>query len=563
MIRKIGVISRTYRHIHRYSEILAVLFKFGFGDLITSLRVERYLDFGRRMFSGEKKDKVEPISRPRAVRMALAELGPTFIKLGQMLSTRPDILPREYIEELVKLQDDVPPFPFAQVRHIIETELRLPLDQVFMSINPEPLAAASIGQVHRARLKDGEEAVVKVQRPGIRETVKVDLEILFHLATLVERHLEGWDVHKPTAVVEEFGRTLEKEMDYGIEAANLEHLAGLFQTDDRVYVPQVHRSVTSPRVLTMEFVEGIKAGAFDELRRAGYDLTQIADVGAEIVIKQTLELGFFHADPHPGNLLILPGQVICLLDLGMVGRLDRDTREHILDLLMAVVRHDAGALVNAVLRLTIWEGDPDLRALRREASEFMDVNLYRPLREIELGRLLQQVFDVALAHRLRVPADLLLLIKALTTIEGVGRQLDPEFDIISKASPMVARLQKDRYRPERLLMDLWSYGSDLAGLFRELPFEFRTLLRLARQGKFKIELTHGGLETWRVTQDRTSNRMAFAIVLASLIVGSSVIVVSGIPPTWHGIPIIGLVGYLVAGVMGFWLLISILRRGMM
>ncbi|MEW6263408.1 MAG: AarF/ABC1/UbiB kinase family protein [Thermodesulfobacteriota bacterium] len=563
LIRRIGQIGRTYRQIERYTEILSVLIKFGFGDLVAGLKVEQYLNIGRQIFFLPRKEKIETLTRAVRVRMVLEELGPTFIKLGQMLSTRPDLLPAEFLEELVKLQDDVAPFPFHEAQEIMAAELKRSPEKVFPRIETEPLAAASIAQVHRARLADGEEVVIKVQRPGIRRVVEVDLEILLHLATLVERHLEGWDVYRPTKVVEEFGQSLENEMDFSIEAANMERFAALYREDPNVYIPKVFREFTTPRVLTMEYVEGLRAGALDRLRQEGHDLRRIADLGARMVLEQTLVFGFFHADPHPGNLMVLPGPAVCLLDMGMVGRLDRRTREDIVDLLLGLVERDPAAVVSALCRLTEWEEEPDRRALEREVSVFMDRHLNRPLKEMQLGGLLRQVFDAAIKFRLYLLPDLLLLIKALTTIEGLARRLDPGLDLVAKAEPFVKKVQAERYHPHRLAGDLWDYGKELLDILKEMPADLRGLLRLARNGKIKIEIEPLGWEHMRVTQDRTSNRLSFAIVLAGLIVGSSLVIQSGIPPTWHGIPVIGLAGYIVAGLMGFWLLITILRRGMM
>jgi len=564
MIRKIGLVGRTYRHIARYSEILGVLFNFGFEDLVISLKVEHYLDLGRQLLFFKRKEKIEHYSRAERLRMALEELGPTFIKLGQILSTRPDLLPPDFLEELAKLQDEVPPFSWPEAKGILEAELGPAWSEVLDQVAPEPLAAASIGQVHLARLVEGEEPVaVKIQRPGIKRIVEVDLEILFHLATLMERHLEGWAVHKPTEVVEEFGRTMEREMDYRSEAANLERLAADFLKDQRVYVPKVFREASTGRVLTMEYIQGIKADQIARLRTEGFDLKELAERGADLVMEQILIHGFFHADPHPGNIVVLPGHVVCFLDLGMVGRLDRSTREDLVDLVMAIVRRNETALVEVLLRLTVWEEEPDRRALGRELRDFIEGHLDRPLKELELGRLMQQLFRLAAKYQLGVPPDLLLLLKALTSIEGLGRRLDPDFDMIEKARPFVERIQRERFHPRRLAGDLWDFGKELVGVVKELPGELRTILRLARQGKLKLEFEHLGLDPILNTLDRVGNRLAFAIVLASLIIGSSLVVLSGIPPKWHDIPVIGLAGYVAAGIMGFWLLISILRGGRM
>ena len=562
-IRKIGIIGKTYRHIQRYRQILTVLFKYGFGDLVHTLKIEQYLEIGLQMISRKRREKIETLSRAERVRMAMEELGPTFIKMGQILSTRPDLLPVEFIQELGKLQDHVPPFEYAQVKDIIERELGVPLGQLFKDFEETPLASASIGQVHRARLVDGDVVVVKVQRPGIRKTIEVDLEIMLHLATLMERHLKAMEIHRPTRIVEEFARTLEKELDYTIEAAHTERFAMQFIGDTTVYVPKIYREATTSRVLTMEYVSGIKASEIARLDEAGLDRREIARRGFDLIMKQVFVHGFFHADPHPGNIFILPGNVICYLDFGMMGRIGRKSRENFADLIMNIVRRDEVKVTDALVRLTISDEEPNHNALERDVAEFIDQHFYRPLKELDLGKLLHQLLEMAARHRLTVPPDLFLMIKALSTAEGVGRVLDPDFDATERAAPFVRRIQLQRLHPKRVAEDIYDSGSDFLHLIKEIPGELREILRQARQGRVKIEFEHRGLENMLSTHDRISNRLAFAIVLASLIIGSSLIVLSGIPPKWHGIPVIGLAGFIIAGVMGLWLLFSIIRRGSM
>jgi ubiquinone biosynthesis protein len=563
IIRKIGTISRTYRHIERYVEILTVLFKYGFGDLISSLKIEQYIDLGRRVFSGKEREKLDSLSRPERLRMALEELGPTFIKLGQVLSARADLLPNEFIRELTKLQDDVPPVPHEEVEKVLSTELKGTQNELFRDVEREPLAAASIGQVHLAHLADGEAVALKVQRPGIRRTVEVDLEILFHLATLMEKHLEGWDFHRPTKIVEEFAHILGREMDYTVEAANMEHFAHLFRDDPNIYVPKVFREATTSKLLTMEYIQGIRSSSLDLLRRRGYDLVEIAHRGGDLILKQIFVHGFFHADPHPGNLLILPGNMICFLDMGMVGRLDRESREDLADLLMGLAGRDAPAVTDALLTITSWDTEPDRNVLERDVGEFMDRHFYKPLKELEFGKLIHQLFDMASKHYLRLPPDILFLIKAFNALESLGRGLDPEFDIIERARPFVEQVQRERLHPRRLAEDLVGYSSQILRLAKTLPGDVQATLKLVRQGHLKIGFEHKGLEPLLTTLDRTSNRLAFAVVIAALIIGSSLIIHADIPPRWHDVPLIGLVGFIIAGVMGFWLLISILRRGRM
>jgi len=562
-IRRIGMIGRTYRHIQRYRHILSVLFRYGFGDLVDTLKIEQYIEIGLQMISRKRREKIEKLSRAERVRIALEELGPTFIKMGQILSTRPDLLPVEFIRELPKLQDKVPAFPFEDVKGIIEKELRMPLDEVLPRFDRKPLAAASIGQVHRARMADGEEVVVKVQRPGIHRTIEVDLEIMLHLATLMERHLEGWIIRRPTMIVDEFARTLEKELDYSFEAINMERFAVQFAGEPTVYIPKVYKDLSTSRILTMEYVSGIKASEIEKLEEEGLDRSKIAKLGLDLFMKQVFVHGFFHADPHPGNIFVLPGNVICFLDLGMVGRIGRKNREGFADLVMNIARRDGARVTEALLMLAISDEEPDRRSLERDVTELIDRHFYGPLKELQIGKLLHQFLDLTSRHRLSIPPDLFLMIKALGTVEGVGRALDPELDIIKQAAPFVRHVQLDRLNPRRIAGDIIDSGSELMHLLKDIPGEIRKILRQAREGKIKIEFEHRGLDPMFSTLDRISNRIAFAIVLASLVIGSSLVVLSGIPPRWHEIPVIGLAGFLIAALMGFWLLISILRGGKM
>ncbi|MBW2367743.1 MAG: AarF/ABC1/UbiB kinase family protein, partial [Deltaproteobacteria bacterium] len=365
-IRQIGVIGRTYRHLNRYRQILSVFFKFGFGDLIERLSIDAYLEIGMQMISRKRRDRVEKLTRAQRLRMAIEELGPTYVKLGQILSTRPDLIPAEFIAELSKLQDEVPPHPFEEIRSIIESELQNPIDDLFSQFDAQPIASASIGQVHKGRLLTGEAVAIKVQRPGIEKVVEVDLEIMLHLATLMERHVAEMALLRPINIVEEFARTIEKEMDYGIESANMRRFSLLFAEDSTTYVPKVYSDYSTRQVLTMEFVSGIKISHIEQLDAAGLDKKIITARGADLILRQVFVHGFFHADPHPGNLFVLPDHVICLLDFGMVGMVDRDTRERFVELMDAVVNRDASMTTRILLQLTNWDESPDVRALERD-----------------------------------------------------------------------------------------------------------------------------------------------------------------------------------------------------
>jgi len=560
-IRKIGVIGRTYRHLNRYRQILTVLFKYGFGDLLEMLKIDQYLEVGLQMISRNRGTRVERLTRPQRLRMAFEELGPTYIKFGQILSTRPDLIPMEYIQELSKLQDEVPAFPFKEVCKVVASEFGRPPQEIFDSLVEEPQASASIGQVHRAVLKDGEAVAVKFQRPGIRKIIEVDLEIMLHLATLAERHIEELVLHRPVKIIDEFARTLEKEIDYTIEATSMERCARQFLDDPHVYIPKVYREVTTSRVLTAEFIEGIKISDIDRIESAGLDRKVITTRGADLILKQVFEHGFFHADPHPGNIFALTNNVICLIDFGMVGMVDRQTRDDFVDLLDSIVHQNEIQASEVLLKLTYWDEEPDRRLLEREVADFMGRHLYKPLKDIELGKLLQQMLEVAGEFQLRIPPDLFLMIKALGTVEGVGRMLDPDFDMIAQSTPFIARVKLERYKPERIAEGVFDLSAKLLRFLRQFPKELLDISQIIRQQKLKLQIEHRGFETMLATHDRISNRISFSILIAALIIGSALIVISETPPLIYGISLIGIILFFAAAIMGIWLLVAILTKG--
>jgi ubiquinone biosynthesis protein len=560
-IRKIGVIGRTYRNLNRYSQILGILFKYGFGDLVETLKIDQYLEIGLQMISRKKRDRVEKSTRAERIRMAFEELGPTYIKLGQILSTRPDLVPPDLIAELAKLQDEVPPFPFNEARKIIEYELGQPLEESFSSFEEKPLASASIGQVHRAQRLDGDTVAVKVQRPGIKKTIEVDLEIMLHLATLAEKHVEELSFHRPVKIVEEFAKTLERELDYGIEASSMERVARQFLDTPHVIIPAVFRETSSARVLTTEFIHGIKISSEEALDAGGYDKQLITRRGADICLSQIFDHGFFHADPHPGNIFVLPENVICLLDFGMVGNIDRNTRESFVELVDSIVRRDESMAAHQILKLTSWEEEPDGRAFEKDVADFMGRHLYKPLKEINLGKLLQELLELAALHRLRIYPDIFLMLKALTAVEGIGRKLDPEFDMVAQSAPFVAKVKLNRFSPKRIESDLVKLISQSYQFIHEFPKDLLEITRLVRQQKLSFKHDLEGMDRMLSTHDQISNRIAFSIVIAALIIGSALIVISKTPPLFYGISIIGIIGFLAAAILGIWLLVAILKKG--
>lgn len=560
-IRKLGAVGRTYRHLSRYHQILRVLFKYGFNDLVDRLHIDQYLESGLQMINRKPRHQFSRLSRPERLRMVFEELGPTFIKLGQVLSTRPDLISAEFLDELSKLQDDIAPFSTEELQTIFQEELGYSPEEIFQYFDSQPLAAASIGQVHKARLDNGAEVVVKVQRPGIENTIAVDLEILAHIASLMEQYLEEFQEQRPSAVVQEFARTLSREIDFSIELANIQRFARQFAGNPLIHVPYPCPELSTDRILVMEHINGIKSSDLDALREQGYDLDLIAERGANLMMEQIFIHGFFHADPHPGNIFILPDNIVCFVDFGQMGRLTLKDREDFTDLVLSIVTGNEEKVVSGVLRITVHPVEVNRESLAQDLGDLMDLYLHRPLEDLKTGKILEDLLNLVTRHRIAFKPGLYLMMKALSTVEGVGLMLSPKLKLIRLATPFMRNIQWERMHPKRMAEELSRTGQAYAQLLRDLPEELRIILHQFRSGKTSLRLEHRGMATFLDSLNQVANRIAYAIVLAALVIGSSLVVLSGIPPYWHDIPVIGVIGFLVAAVMGFGLLVSILRSG--
>jgi ubiquinone biosynthesis protein len=552
-------LPRAYSGLRRYRQILAVLLKYGFGDLLARLKVRHPL-LGRLPRLRAIKE-LEDLSRPARLRLAFEELGPTFIKLGQLLSLRLDLLPSEYAAELAKLQDEAMPLPFAQIKGKVEAQLGRALGELFQEFGEEPLAAASLAQVHRALLRDGTEVVVKVQRPGIWETIRADLIILEDLAHFLVRHLPESEPFDPPGVVREFAKTLRRELDFVREGRNMELFRRNFQGDPTVYIPKVFWEYTTSEVLTMERIVGVKVTDLEGLERAGLDRHQVALNGANAILKQIFEHGLFHADPHPGNILVLEGNVIAPLDFGMVGRLDLELRERVGQLILAIARGDLAGLVRTLRELGSLDEQVDLLALRADLADLLDRYSKTPLYRLELGRLLDEMMALVREHRLRLPPNLVMMGKALVIAEGVGRALDPELELLALAQPYLERLALRRGPLQKALQGWAGAWAESRELFQELPEGLRSIMSRLRQGRLKVQFELLGLEHLMQELDRASNRLAFALIIAALIIGSSLVMQLQAGPRLWGLSLFGFLGFGFAAFLGFWLVVAILRSG--
>ena len=561
-IKTIGRVGKRYRHLIRYQQIIGIIFKYGFENIIEAMKIDRYIESGLNLIPfATPHERVAKLSRNQRIRMALEELGPTFIKMGQVLSSRPDLVPLALITELSKLQDGVPPFDFEQVQQIIASEFGTPYTAIFKSIENTPLACASIGQVHRARLANNEQIAVKIQRPGIRKTIEADLEIIHHLASIMEKNIEEVALFRPVRIVEEFAKTLEKELDYTIEAANMEQMAQQFAKDTTIHIPRLHRQASSERVLAMEFIQGIKADDIEAIERAGLDRKKITRHGADFIMKQVFEHGFFHADPHPGNIFILDDNRICPVDFGMTGFVDQTTREIFVDLIHAFALGNIKLVTRLLCELAEYENPPDMAALEKEIARFSSVHLSRSLKEIKTSRMVNEFLELCSSQGLRIPPDLFLMMKAFISIEGVARKLDPEFDMVGHAIPYVKAAKYLKLSPSRIAQDVMGIARESFKLLQTLPGDTTDLVRMAKSGKLKATIKIEGLDRLMVTQDQTSNRISFSIIIASLILGSAIVLNSNIPPLLFGVSVIGIAGFIAAAIMGIWLLVAIIRKG--
>ena len=538
------------KDLPRYRQIVATLVKYGYQDVVSALHIEGIVRPFERVALG---DDVPPQDRARRLRMVCEDLGPTFVKLGQVLSTRPDLLSEPYTTELAALRDDVKPFPFEEVETILVEQFGKSASELFAEIDPIPVASASISQVHRARLHDGRRVALKVRRPGIEATVRADLDILKNLAVVAERRLAFLVPYAPSALAREFERSLKKELDFHVERRTIERCQAQFRSDPTAHIPFVVKEFTTDRVLAMEFIEGVSVADMDGIRRLGVEPSTVAIRGARLLLTQIFRFGFFHADPHPGNLRVLRGGVIAPLDYGMFGQLDGRTRERIAELLSGLLGQDTDRVLRALDALEIRAEHVDLKAMRRDAAEIVAAYSDLTLDNVDLGTLLKELVGFIRAHNLHIPPDLVLLIRSLVTIEGVGRALDPHFDIARELYPFIRSLTLQRLHPWRLLSYSIRTAEDVQRVAMLLPDVLVSSLESIKRGELTVRFDLQHFENLVRQLTRAANTLAFGMLISGVVVASAVVLRAGTTYLAYA-------GFALAGVLLAWLFWNMSRE---
>jgi len=549
------------RDLPRLHEISSILIRYGGGDLVRRLGVGGILERAGRVLHWKESVEIEHLDPAQRFRQALEELGPTFIKLGQVLATRVDLFPPNWISELEKLQSNAPALPFEKLLPQMKATLKgLDPHVVFDNLNTTPRAAASIAQVYEANLKDGTPVIIKVRRPGIETKIEADLRIMSHIARLVEAEFPETRRYQPRQVVQHFAKSLRRELDLAAEARNIQRFGEKFAADETVLIPKVYWDYTGQTMNVQQRIDGIPGNKLLDADAAGLDRKVLADRGANVVLRMILLHGHFHADPHPGNVFYLPGNRIALVDFGMTGMLTHERRNQISDLLVSILTKDEMGLLDVLLE---WTGDSVVNEtkLASDVIEFIFNYSSVHLKDISFGNLLNELTAMIREHHLVMPSDLTLLFKTLITLEGLGRQLNPEFDMAEHVEPFVKEVLRLRYSPEAVMKRSAHSVKDMFSVLTGLPRDLSKFFKELRRGRVRIDIDVKRLERFGQQIDRTTNRLTIGIMTASLVIGSSIVMTIQGGPKIFGMPFLGFLGFLIAVVNSIWIVFSIWRAG--
>jgi ubiquinone biosynthesis protein len=557
------LLDKEFAYVKRYREIVDVMLKHGFGYLVDRFGLRPFRSLREKLFGPRPlKERLLMLSEAERLRIALEELGPTFIKFGQILSTRHDLIPEEYIQELSKLQDRAPAFEYAEAKKVIEKEFGKSIEEIFLSFNPKQIATASIGQVYRATLLEGEEVAVKVMRPRVEEIIETDLAILMSLARFAEKHIKESKFFNPVGFVDEFSRVIKHEIDYTHEAQNADRFYVNFAGSSTVRIPKVYWKYATKHVLTQEYSDGIKVSDIPQIEAAGLDKKKIAIDLANAYLKMVFDDRFYHADPHPGNILVSREGVVVFLDFGMAGHIDPVLHENLANIMIAIRNNDIDFLIEALAEIgLISDAGSESTALKIKLEELLNKYYSLSTKFIDPTAFLRDLIDVFVKSRGKIPTNIMLLSKTLIMRDEISRKLDAEANFAELTEPYVKKMMEERTKASYIMGEAAKTVWDFARLIKAFPKRVNHIITKAERGTLKFELEHQGLENFIEQLDIMSNRLSFSMIIAALIVGSSLIIQTRMSPSIFGVPLLGIIGFLLAGFLGVGLLISILRSG--
>ncbi len=545
ILRRVSQVRKTVKNVGRMREIAAAMSRFGFSAVLEKLHLDFFIP------ATYKRDhEKESLPLPRRIRLLLEDLGPTFIKFGQILSTRPDLIPVQFTEEFKMLQDHVKAVPIQDIKATFESSLNKKFEDCFASFDTEPLATASIAQVHSARTLAGDDVVVKIKKPGVERLIQQDLEILELLAQLAENYLDEIKIFRPANIVREFRTSLLAETNFERETTNMKRYRDNFIDSEFLVIPKPYLDLSGGSVITMERIRGVNLSDIDKVREMGVDPKALIARGMEVFYKSVMVDGLFHSDPHGGNILVLPDGRMALIDFGSVGILTDKTRRSVISMFLALVAGDFDWLVQEYINLSPAaagsRNSNNVEALQREVSNVFAPYYGLPLREVPGGQLLMEASGIALRHKVTLPRDLLMVFKAIMIMEGLGRQLDPEFDMVAAGSKYAKNVLVSLYSPEQILKTVLFAGRDYFQMFRSLPRQISEVLRQIECGEVKIDLNVKNLSEFGKSQERSRSLMALSIVTAAILLTATQISINMTLPQWGFITLWSCAGFLLS-----------------
>ncbi|MCX8084895.1 MAG: AarF/UbiB family protein [Calditerrivibrio sp.] len=554
-------LHKTIGNAKRIRDIAKAFLKYGFGPLIYELNLAPVLGFFMRFIAPRQKKEIMDLPPGIRFRKLLEELGTTYIKFGQFLATRPDILGEEIIQELKKLQDDTPYFPFSEIKPIIQKSFGKPLNEIFLYFDEIPIASASIAQVHRAILLDGTEVAVKIKKPGVKELVEQDIDILHFIASISEKYIQEAKQIQLKKIVDEMAEQIYRELNFELEAFYIEKFSDFFKDNVYLIFPKVIKPLSNDKIITMSLIKGARIDDVETLRSKGFDLHKIANNGVHFYMKQVFEFGFFHADPHPGNILITDEGKLAVLDFGIIGKIDSKLLEHLSAVFIHLIRLDIDSLVDDMIDFGVIDEHMDIRKIKLDLMDIILPVYGKNIGEIDTLKMFQHIITIGRKYRFNFPIDYLYIIKTFSFLEGIGKKLDPDFNVLNFAKPYAKKIIRNRYSYKAFISRSIKNLKGYSEIIETIPDHYKKIVSKIIDDKITFNFVHKGLDKYSNQIDKSVNRLAFSIVIAGTILASSIMIYSNIGPKLFGIPFFGLAGFFISVFFGLGLIIGIIRSG--